>query len=93
LGLWVGGVRRVTDGMFLDAAKALAHEVTAADLAQGAVYPELTRIRECSHVVACAVIGRAVAEGHANASILPGLEDAVRRTMWFPAYRPIALAR
>jgi malic enzyme len=60
LGLWAGGVRRVTDAMFLDAAQALAHLVGPADLDQGAVYPELTRIRDCSHAVACAVIRRAV---------------------------------
>src|SRR6185295_20249022 len=28
LGLWVGAVRRVSEGMFLEAAKALAHQVT-----------------------------------------------------------------
>jgi malate dehydrogenase (oxaloacetate-decarboxylating)(NADP+) len=89
LGLWVGGVRRVTDGMFLDAAKALATEVTAADLAEGAVYPELPRIRTCSLVVACAVIRRAVVEGHANADVLTELEEKVRRAMWFPSYKPI----
>src|SRR4029077_18896550 len=35
LGLWVGQVRRVTNAMFLDAAKALAREVTDHDLATG----------------------------------------------------------
>ena len=45
LGLWVGRVRRVTYGMFIDAARALASQVTLADAADGAVYPELTRIR------------------------------------------------
>jgi malate dehydrogenase (oxaloacetate-decarboxylating) len=89
LGLWVGRVRRVTDAMFLDAAQALAGLVSEADLDQGAVYPELTRIRECSHAVACAVIRRAVAEGHAAPGILSGLEDTVRRAMWSPTYRPI----
>ena len=86
---WVcgwAGVRRVTDAMFLDAAQALAHLVSPADLDQGAVYPELTRIRDCSHAVACAVIRRAVAEGHASPEILPGLEETVRRAMWFPKY-------
>ena len=39
LGLWAGRVRRVTDAMFLDAARALADLVTPADLDQGAVYP------------------------------------------------------
>jgi malate dehydrogenase (oxaloacetate-decarboxylating) len=89
LGLWVGRVRRVTDAMFLDAALALAGLVTASDLAQGAVYPELTRIRDCSHAVACAVIRRAVAEGHAQPGILAGLDETVRRAMWFPDYRPV----
>ena len=93
LGLWVGGVRRVTDAMFLDAAQALAHLVSPADLAQGAVYPELTRIRDCSHAVACAVIRRAVAEGHASPGILPGLDETVSRAMWFPTYRPIRYQR
>jgi malic enzyme len=89
LGLWAGGVRRVTDAMFLDAAQALARLVGPADLDQGAVYPELTRIRDCSLAVACAVIRRAVAEGHASPEILPGLEETLRRAMWFPKYRPM----
>jgi malate dehydrogenase (oxaloacetate-decarboxylating)(NADP+) len=93
LGLWVGGVRRVTDNMFLDAAQALAGLVTSADLDLGAVYPELRRIRDCSHAVACAVVRRAVAEGHASPEILPGLEETVRRAMWFPKYRPIRYNR
>jgi malic enzyme len=93
LGLWAGGVRRVTDAMFLDAARALAHLVGPPDLDQGAVYPELTRIRDCSHAVACAVIRRAVAEGHASPEILAGLEESVRRAMWFPNYRPLRYQR
>ena len=93
LGLWAGGVRRVTDAMFLDAARVLAHMVSPADLDQGAVYPELTRIRDCSHAVGCAVIRRAVTEGHAPPGILAGLEATVRRAMWFPTYRPVRYRR
>jgi malic enzyme len=89
LGLWVGRVRRVTDAMFLDAARALAHLVSQADLDQSAVYPTLTRMRECSQAVACAVIRRAVAEGHASPGMLADLENTVSRAMWFPNYRPI----
>ena len=89
LGLWVGRVRRVTDAMFLDAARALAAMVSQADLDRGAVYPELTRIRDCSHAVACAVIRRAVTEGHAAPGILDGLEETVRLAMWSPEYRPV----
>jgi malic enzyme len=86
LGLWVGRIRRVTDAMFLDAAKALAQLVTESDLQQGAVYPPLSRIRACSLAVACAVIRRARAEGYSSCDTGPGLEAAVSRAMWVPRY-------
>jgi malic enzyme len=90
LGLWVGRVRRVTDAMFLAAARAMAEQVTA-DLEAGSVYPDLERIRDCSHAVACAVIRRAVAGGHADAGVLTDLERVVRAAMWIPRYPPIRL--
>jgi malate dehydrogenase (oxaloacetate-decarboxylating) len=89
LGVTVSRARRVTDGMFLDAAKALAQMVTQKDLDETAVYPELTRIRECSHAVACATVRRAVHEGYAQDDILENLEETVRRAMWEPEYLPI----
>jgi len=89
LGLWVGRVRRVTDTMFLDAARALASQVTVADTQQGAVYPELTRIRACSHAVACAVVRRAIAEGQSAVAGGAAVEDLVSRAMWFPDYREV----
>ena len=89
LGLTVSRARRTTDGMFLEAARALANKVTAKDLDESAVYPELPRIRECSHAVACATIKRAVEEGHAEAEVLENLEDNVTRAMWYPDYLPV----
>lgn len=89
LGVTVSRARRVTDGMFLDAAKALAEQVSEADLAECAVYPNLERIRECSHSVACATIRRAVADGNADDDVLRKLEETVSRAMWFPEYLPI----
>jgi malic enzyme len=89
LGVTVARVSRVTEGMFLDSAKALAAMVTQKDLDETAVYPDLTRIRECSHAVACATIQRAVKQGFADEEILDGLEDTVRRAMWAPEYLPI----
>jgi malate dehydrogenase (oxaloacetate-decarboxylating) len=89
LGLTVAQARRVSDGMFLDAAKALAAQVTEQDLAECAVYPELTRIRECSHSVACAIVKRAVREGYADGEILEHLEETIDRAMWFPSYLPV----
>ena len=89
LGVTTARARRVTNRMILDAAKALAGMVTNADLEQAAVYPELRRIRDCSHAVACAVIRAAVEEGHVNAAILDDLDETVRRAMWFPDYLPV----
>src|SRR5262249_54536211 len=89
LGLTVSRARHVSNGMFLEAARALAAKVTSADLADGAVYPELRNIRDCSHAVACATIRRAVEEGHADAQILEHLEGRVERAMWYPEYLPM----
>jgi malic enzyme len=89
LGLWVGRVRRVTDAMFLDAARALAGLVGEDDVAEGSVFPRLTRIRECSLAVACAVVRRAVVEGYASPEMLHGLEARVQHAMWEPVYRPM----
>jgi malic enzyme len=88
LGAWVGGVRRVTDGMFLDAARTLAGMVSAADLEEGALYPVLGRIREISLAIGCAVIRRAIDEGNAPRELGADLESRVRGSMWVPAYRP-----
>jgi malic enzyme len=89
LGLWAGRVRRVTELMFLDAAKALAQFVSEHDLQQSAVYPPLSRIRSCSLAVACAVIRRAAAQGHASGEIGSDLEEAVSGAMWVPRYQEI----
>jgi malate dehydrogenase (oxaloacetate-decarboxylating) len=89
LGVCVGKAKHVSDGMFLEAAKALATHVTEADIKESAVYPQLSTIRDCSHSVACAVIRRAVKEGHADPEVLVNLEETVRRAMWFPEYLPI----
>jgi malate dehydrogenase (oxaloacetate-decarboxylating) len=89
LGLAVSGARRASNWIFLEAAKALAALVKSEDLAEGAVYPALSRIRECSRAVACATIRRAVAESHASPEILEHLEATVEQAMWFPDYLPI----
>ena len=89
LGLTIARARRVSDGVFLEAAKALAGKVTAEDLAEDAVYPALSRIRECSFAVACATIRRVVVEGQAAPELLEDLERTVERAMWLPEYLPV----
>lgn len=89
LGVMVGKIDRVTDGMFYEAAKALTTVVSQDDLDEGAIFPRLTRIREVSFAVACAVVRRAVTEGHASASALRNLEARIKAAMWVPEYLPI----
>jgi malic enzyme len=89
LSVTVGRIQHMTSGMFLAAAEALAEQVTTRDFEEGALYPELGRIRECSHAVACAVIREAVKEGHAHEDTLINLEQTVRKAMWYPEYLPV----
>jgi malic enzyme len=89
LGLTVSRAKRVTDAMFLEAAKALAAQVTGKDLDECAIYPELNRIRECSLAVASATVKQAVMEGHAEPEILENLDQKLRQAMWFPEYLPV----
>lgn len=63
LGVIASGARRVIDEMFLVAARALAHQVSYADLAQGHVYPPLARIRDVSATIAVQVAQVAYDQG------------------------------
>jgi malate dehydrogenase (oxaloacetate-decarboxylating) len=89
LGITVGGISRVTNSLFLEAAKTLATAVRESDLREGTVYPEMTRIRECSREVAIAVICRATAEGHASDGAVHDLESRITASMWSPGYLPM----
>jgi malic enzyme len=89
LGISAGRVTRVSDKMFLEAARALAAKVSEEDLRETAVYPQLSRIRECSLAVAAATVKQAVKEGHADEEILEGLEGNLHQAMWEPKYLPI----
>jgi malate dehydrogenase (oxaloacetate-decarboxylating)(NADP+) len=57
LGLLLAGAERVTDDMFFAAARALAAQVSEADLAQGRIFPPAARMREVAAAVAAAVAG------------------------------------
>jgi malate dehydrogenase (oxaloacetate-decarboxylating)(NADP+) len=55
LGIVSTGARRVTDSMFIVAARTLASLIRKNELAEGRVYPSLTRIHEVSLAIAISV--------------------------------------
>ena len=78
--------RRVTDEMFLAAARALADQVTGDDLAQGSLYPPLSSVRDVSARIAAAVAGVAYDQGHAGIDRPADLLAHVRSCMYDPVY-------
>ena len=86
LGTVVSGASRVTDEMFLAAARVLASLVTEEDLAMGRVYPSLSRIREVSALIAAEVATIAHRQGLAREAQPANILDDVRARMFEPVY-------
>jgi len=76
--------RKVTDGMFLAAAWALARCVSDDLLRMNCVYPRIEEVRDASRAVAVAVGERAIAEGVAAPT--PDLPRRIEEAMWRPEY-------
>jgi malate dehydrogenase (oxaloacetate-decarboxylating)(NADP+) len=77
---------RVTDAMFMAAARALADTVLQEDLAQGSLFPALTRVREVSAQIAVAVADVVFAEGLAGIERPADLLAYMREQMYDPHY-------
>ncbi len=88
VGLGVVAVRatRVTDEMFMAAARTLAETVGEDDLAQGSLYPPLNRVRDVSARIATAVAEVAFRRGLAGVEPPEDLADYVRSQMYEPRY-------
>ncbi|MDH3414030.1 MAG: oxaloacetate-decarboxylating malate dehydrogenase, partial [Gammaproteobacteria bacterium] len=90
LGVIASGAKRVTDGMLLAAARAVADKVPQSDLNSGCVYPEVANLALVSRAVAEAVAGAAVGDGLAdsrtNGADADSIAARVAENIWHPEY-------
>jgi len=87
LGIIACEAMSVTDEMFSVAARALANAVSEADLAQGRIYPPLTKIREVSAAIATAVAEVAYNQGIARKPKPDDLSTFIKSQMYEPKYQ------
>jgi malate dehydrogenase (oxaloacetate-decarboxylating) len=93
LGVLAVRARRVTDGMFVAAAKVLADVSPAARDAHAPLLPPVARLREVAFAVAKAVAREARAEGQCEPFEDGELDGLIARKMWDPVYRPYRRSR
>jgi len=84
LGALVCRASRISDPLFLAAAKALANLVDEADLARGSLYPPLKEIRKISQAIAAGVATKAYALGLARRKRPANLRRSIRTFMYEP---------
>jgi len=90
LGATLCGAKTVSDKMLYVAAEALAKHMTPEELAQGKVFPPLSKIRDVSRHVAVAVIEQAIQEGQAKKMTdVEDLHEFVSKKMYDPVYVPL----
>lgn len=77
---------RVTDEMFLAAARTVAREVSETDLRIGRIYPPLPRIREVSLAIAVEVAELAYRDGLASVPRPDDLRAYIEQMMFEPDY-------
>ena len=88
LGVIAVQARRITDTMFMAAAKALAALSPARTDAGGNLLPPVTALREVSIAVARAVAAQACREGLAPPHTDDAIDAAIAAKMWEPKYLP-----
>ncbi len=86
MGIMASSSTRVTDEMFLVAARIVAQEVSETDLRIGRIYPPLPRIREVSAAIAVAVAEIAYKRGLATMPKPDDLPGYIERLMYQPDY-------
>ena len=91
LGVLASGARRVTDAMFVAAARVLSEFAPVLQEPEGPLYPPLEKVRDISFKVALEVGREAQRSGLAEVGS-DELERAVSERMWQPHYVPLRRA-
>jgi malate dehydrogenase (oxaloacetate-decarboxylating) len=89
LGVLAVGASRVTDGMFMAAAKALADASPARDNPKRNLLPPVSALREVAAKVALAVAMQAHKEGYAPDVTVDQIQQRLRAKVWTPRYVPL----
>jgi malate dehydrogenase (oxaloacetate-decarboxylating) len=87
LGVIASCARRVTDGMFMAAARALAALSPARNDENGTLLPPVSQLRSVAASVAVAVAAQAHRDGIADEFEPAELERRIRCCIWEPSYR------
>jgi malate dehydrogenase (oxaloacetate-decarboxylating) len=88
LGVLAVGANRVSDGMFMAAAKALASSSPARDNPKHNLLPPVSALREVAMTVALAVALQAHKEGLVTDVSTDQVDQRIRAKMWTPRYLP-----
>jgi malate dehydrogenase (oxaloacetate-decarboxylating) len=88
LGVIAVDARRISDGMFMAAAKALADLSPARLDPRANLLPPVKALREVATAVAIAVAKQACREGLAEPLDAAQIEERVHEKMWTPVYQP-----
>ena len=88
LGALAVGANRISDGMFMAAAKALAGASPARDNPKHNLLPPVAALRDVAATVALAVALQAHKEGLAKDVPIDTIEQRIQAKMWTPTYVP-----
>jgi malate dehydrogenase (oxaloacetate-decarboxylating) len=88
LGALAVGASRISDGMFMAAAKALAGASPARDNPKHNLLPPVAALRDVAATVALAVALQAHKEGLAKEVPIDSIEALIEAKMWNPTYLP-----
>jgi malic enzyme len=86
LGALISEASRVTDSMFLTAARTLANFTRSHDASDNCLYPRLRELRAVSKLIAFKVAQTAREEGCGRSLDDAELEAAIEEFVWFPDY-------